>query len=58
MTYMGYVMQEALRLNPPASTTSMYSFEKDTQLGPKFKVKAGEVIIVNHMGLHKNASYW
>ena len=30
LTYLGYVIQESLRLNPPATHTSQYSFEKDT----------------------------
>ena len=55
-TFLGYVMQEALRLSPPVATTTMSSFEKDTQLGKNLKVKAGENIIINIYGLHRNTT--
>ena len=58
LTYMGYVMMEALRLNPPAPTTSMYEFERDTKLGGRLNVKAGENILVNMIALHRNKHQW
>lgn len=55
-TFLGYVMSEALRLSPPAALTTMMAFEKDTKLGSKLIVKAGESILVNMVGLHKNTT--
>ena len=58
LTYLGYVIQECLRLNSPATGTSMYSFDRDTQLGPKLRVRAKDQIIVNMVGLHINSTQW
>lgn len=58
LTYLGYVIQESLRLNPPASGTSMYHFDKDTQLSKKLRLKAYDFIMVNNLGLHMNANQW
>jgi len=55
LTYLGYVIQESLRLNPVAPMTSPYSFEKDTKIG-NLSVKAHEIITINIIGLHLNAS--
>jgi len=33
LTYLGYVVQEALRTNPPAPSSSPYFFKNDTTLG-------------------------
>ena len=57
LNFLGYVIQEALRLNPIAPFTSPVSFEKDTKLG-NLHVKAGEAILVNVWGLHRNGNYW
>ena len=57
-TVLGYVMQEALRLSPPAVSSSMFSFPVDTQLGKKLRVKAGENILVSINGLHRNSTQW
>ena len=58
LNYLGYVIQESLRLSPPATATSMYTFQKDTQLGPKLRVRANDLILVNMIGLHINSSQW
>ena len=57
LTYLGYVLQEALRLNPVANYSSPYHFPEDTRLG-SLVVKAHEVIFINIMGLHLNANQW
>ena len=57
LTYMGYVIQEALRLNPAAIHTSPTQFEKDTRLG-SLTVKANEILLVNIYGLHRNGKWW
>mmetsp|Transcript_35435 Transcript_35435/g.43314 ORF Transcript_35435/g.43314 Transcript_35435/m.43314 type:complete len:97 (-) Transcript_35435:5-295(-) len=57
LTYLGYVIQEALRLNPVAPTSSPVHFEKDTNLG-KLTVKAYDMILINFIGLHVNGSQW
>ena len=57
LTYLGYVIQEALRLNPVAPMTSPIWFEKDTKIG-NLEVKAHEIITINITGLHLNASQW
>ena len=33
LTYLGYCIQESLRINPVSVGTSQYWFEKDTKLG-------------------------
>ena len=57
LTYLGYVIQETLRLNPTSVTTTPYYFEKDTKLG-KLNVRANTGILVNIQGLHRNAKHW
>lgn len=57
LTYMNCVLQEALRLNPSASVTSPYHFEKDTKVG-SIVVKAYDTININIYGVHTNGSYW
>jgi len=45
LDYLGQVIQEALRYNPPAPNCSPYHFEKDVQIG-KLKVKAYDPITI------------
>lgn len=54
---MGYCIQEALRLNPVATTTSLLKFENDTRLG-NLRYKANTMCVVNMFGLHRNAKQW
>ena len=57
MTYVGYVVQEALRISPVAPTSSPHCFDRDTKVGSIF-VKARESISINILGLHMNANQW
>ena len=58
LTYMGYVINESLRINPVAVFTTMYYFENDTKLSDKLTVKANDNLLINIAGLHRNADYW
>ena len=57
LTYLGYVIQETLRLSPVAPTSSPHSFDRDIKVG-NLHVKAGESISINMLGLHMNGNQW
>ena len=57
LSYLGYVIQEALRVNPPAPLCSHYHFEKDTKLGG-LHVRAYDPILINIYALHHDSSQW
>ena len=57
MTYLNYIIQETLRINPIVTFTSPVYFEKDTKIGG-FVVKGGTAMAINIHGLHRNASQW
>lgn len=57
LEYLGYVIQESLRVNPPAPHTSAYHFEKDVQIG-KLKVKAYDPITVAIAPMHLSSKLW
>lgn len=57
LTFLGYVIQEALRRNPVAPVSSPLEYQKDTKLG-NLHVKAGEPIFINIWGLHHNGNQW
>ena len=59
LTYLSYVIQEALRINPPAPSSSHYHFEQDVTLGDNnLKVKAGTPMIILYWELHRSKSQW
>ena len=55
MTYLGYVMHEALRISPPAPASSPLYFKEDITLG-KYRVKGGDHLLVNFYGLQHSSS--
>ena len=57
LTYLGYVIQESLRINPIAPMTSPIHFEKDVTIGG-LHVKAYDPIMINHSSLQRSAVYW
>ena len=59
LTYLGYVIQEALRFNPPASNTTAWTFSEDVTLGENnLKVKAGTNCTILIYEVHRNSSQW
>ena len=59
LTYLGYVIQEALRWNPPAPASSHYHFTQDVVLGDKnLKVKAYTPLIIMIMNMHRSKAMW
>jgi cytochrome P450 len=50
MSYLGYVIQESLRLMPVAPVTAPMYFMNDMTLG-KYKVKADDQFVINFDGL-------
>jgi cytochrome P450 len=57
LTYLGYVIQESLRVNPTAPATSPAHFEKDVKVG-NLHIKAYDPFMINHSQLHLSALYW
>lgn len=57
LTYLGYVIQEVLRVNPIAPATSPSHFEKDVKVG-NLHIKAHQSFMINHSQLHLSALYW
>ena len=57
MHYLGYVIYEALRVNPPAVFTSHYHFEKDTTIG-SLKVKAYDPMLISIQAMHRSSKQW
>ena len=59
LTYLGCVIQEALRWNPPAPASSHYHFTQDVTLGNQnLKVKAWTPIIIMIMNMHRSKAMW
>ena len=57
LTYLGYVIQEALRLNPPGSNTTQFEFSEDVTLGEsKLNVKAHNPFVILIFDVHRNSS--
>ncbi|MTH14821.1 cytochrome P450 [Flavobacterium sp. LC2016-01] len=56
MTYINAVLNESMRLYPPAWITDRQNVEDDT-LG-NFKIKEGTLIGVSFYELHRNPKYW
>ena len=57
LTYLGYVIQEALRMNPPGSNTTTYTFSQDVTVGEnKIKMKAGTPLTICIFDVHRNSS--
>ena len=57
LTYLGYVIQEALRYNPPAPGTSHMEFPGDTQIAG-MTIRSDVVLSINIYGLHYNDEQW
>ena len=57
LTFLGYVINEALRVNSPASSSSHLQFETDMTIGG-FKVKAFDPMLINFVPMHYNSAYW
>lgn len=57
LTYLGYVIQEALRVNPPAPLCTPYHFKQDTTIG-KLKVKAYDPITISIQPMHQSSKLW
>lgn len=58
MTYLGYVIQEALRRIPPIAMTSPLHFEQDVKLGGKYTIKAYDWIILPIYQMHHDSTQW
>lgn len=56
LPYTEMIIQETLRLYPPAHATTRQVVEDDVIEG--YKVSAGDGIVVNIYGLHHNPAYW
>ncbi|TDO77978.1 cytochrome P450 [Flavobacterium chryseum] len=56
MTYTNAVLNEAMRLYPPAWITDRQNVEDDTLAG--FNIKKGTLIGVSFYELHRNPKYW
>ena len=57
LTYLGYVIQEALRLNPPGANTTNSTFSQDVTLGENnLKVKADTPCTILIFDVHRNSS--
>ena len=50
LDYLNMVICEALRVNPPVPSSSMYTVTKDTKLG-RYNFRAGDSLVVNFTGL-------
>ena len=50
-------MQESLRFQTPAVTTSQYEFTKDTKIGD-ITVKAYDAFVIDFYSLHLDAAQW
>ena len=57
LTYLGYVIQEALRVNPPAPLCTPYHFKQDTTIG-RLKVKAYDPITISIYPMHQSSKLW
>ena len=57
LTYLGNVIQEALRVNPPVTISSNYHFEHDTKIG-KLLVKAYDPICISIYPMHQSTKLW
>jgi cytochrome P450 len=55
MAYLGYVMYEGLRTNPPAPGSSPLYFKEDITLG-KYRIKGGDYLIINFYGLQHSSA--
>ena len=55
--YLQMVINEALRFNPPAPTSSPMHVTEDTKLG-NFKFKEGHKLAVNITSIHHNPVEW
>ena len=57
LTYLGYIIQESMRVSPSVPNSSPYVFEEDITLGD-IRVRAGDPIIVTMLALGKSSSEW
>lgn len=56
LTYTKQVIQESMRLFPPAWITDRAALEEHQMMG--YKIKKGQVVTVFIYGLHRNPTYW
>lgn len=56
LTYLRMVIEEVLRLYPPAWTTSRTALEEDNILG--YPVDAGTSVMISPYVMHRNPRYW
>jgi cytochrome P450 len=56
LTYLRMVIEEVLRVYPPAWTTSRTAIEEDNILG--FPVEAGTSVMISPYVMHRNPRYW
>jgi cytochrome P450 len=56
LTYLRCVIEEVLRLYPPAWTTSRTALADDVILG--YPVKAGTTVMISPYVIHRNPRYW
>lgn len=57
LTYLGYVIQETLRVNPTGPATSPSHFEKDVKVGD-LHIKAYQAFMIPHSQLQLSTLYW
>ena len=57
LTYLGNVINEALRMNPPVGASSHLQFEKDVTVGGVL-IKAYDPMLINILPMHYNSAYW
>ncbi|MEM9775704.1 MAG: cytochrome P450, partial [Chloroflexota bacterium] len=57
LPYIDYIMKESLRLWPTAPAFAVEPLE-DTMLGGKYRVKAGEPLLISLGGLHRDPNVW
>ncbi len=57
LKYVSQVLNEALRLYPPAPIFAVYPYE-DTVIGGKYKIPQGQTVYVLASALHRDKSAW
>ena len=57
LEYLGWCLQETLRINGPTTQSMMYEPTQDVQLG-KYHFRKGDMITISTQGVHFNVNEW